>query len=132
MKAISASPTLCLGQKSKIAAADNYGGKILEIITVLKYKGRLRTHPKAGIAAMVVVVIKKGKPEVRKKVEKAVIVRTKKEYRRPNGMRIRFEDNAAVIVDDKGIPKGSEIKGVVAKEVGERWPKIAGLASMVV
>jgi large subunit ribosomal protein L14 len=132
MKAISANATLCLSQKSRLNAADNYGGKNLEIITVLKYKGRKRSHPKAGIGSIVVVVIKKGKPEVRKKVEKAVIVRTKKEYRRPSGMRIKFDDNAAVIVDDKGIPKGSEVKGVVAKEAGERWPKVAGIASMVV
>jgi len=81
---------------------------------------------------MVNVVVKKGKPEMRKKVEKAVIVRVKKEYRRPDGTRIKFEDNAVVLVDDKGMPKGSEVKGVVAKEVGERFPKIAGISSGVV
>ena len=76
--------------------------------------------------------LKKGKPEIRKKVERAVIVRVKKEFRRPNGLRVKFEDNAAVLVDEKGLPKGSEIKGVIAKEVGERWPKIAGIASAII
>ena len=132
MKAISAKPTLTLCQKTILVAADNYGGKELGLITVLKYKGRKRGHPVAGIASLIVVVIKKGKPEVRKKVEHAVIIRTRKEYRRASGIRIKFEDNAAVIVDDKGVPKGSEIKGVVAREVGERWPKVSGIAPMVI
>ncbi|MCX8158568.1 MAG: uL14 family ribosomal protein [Candidatus Diapherotrites archaeon] len=132
MKAISARPVLVLEKKARLVEADNYGGKEVEIISVLKHRTRKRGRQKAGIASLVVVVIKKGKPEVRKKVEKAVVVRTKKEYRRSSGIRIKFEDNAVVIVDDKGVPKGSEIKGVIAKEVGERWPKVAGIAPMVV
>jgi len=47
-------------------------------------------------------------------------------------MRVRFEDNAVVLVDEKGVPKASEIKGVIAKEVGERFPKIAGISSAVI
>ena len=132
MRAISANATKGLTQRSRLTCADNSGAKIVEIISVIGHKGRKRMTPKAGIADMVNVVIKKGKPEMRKKVERAVIVRVKKEYRRKNGERVKFEDNAAVLVDDKGVPKASEIKGVVAKEVGERWPKIAGLASAVV
>ena len=81
---------------------------------------------------MINVVVKKGKPEMRGKIEKAVIIRTKQGYRRPDGTRIKFEDNAVVLVDEKGLPKASEIKGCVAKEVGERFPKIAGLAPVVV
>jgi large subunit ribosomal protein L14 len=99
---------------------------------VLKFRGRKRQVPKAGIADLVNVVVKKGKPEIRKKVERAVIVRVRKEYRRKDGLRVQFEDNAVVLVDEKGLPKASEIKGVVAKEVGERWPKIAGLAQAVI
>ena len=132
MKSISAFPTKGLSQKSQCICADNSGAKIVAIITVMGHKGRKRMKPKAGIADMVNVVVKKGKPEMRKKVERAVIVRVKKEYRRANGVRVKFEDNAVVLVDDRGIPKGSEIKGVIAKEVGERWPKIAGIASAIV
>lgn len=132
MKAISASVSKSLTQKSRCMCADNSGAKEVEIISVIGYKGRKRGLPKAGIADMVNIVVKKGKPEMKKKVERAVIVRVKKEYRRNDGSRIKFEDNAVVIVDEKGIPKGSEIKGVIAKEVGERWPKVAGIASMIV
>jgi large subunit ribosomal protein L14 len=77
---------------------------------------------------MVNVVVKTGKPEIRKKVERAVIVRVRKEFKRPDGTRIKFEDNAVVLVDEKGLPKASEVKGIIAKEVGERFPKIAGIA----
>ena len=132
MKAISASQTKCLTQKSRLFCTDNSGAKEVEIISVIGHKSRKRMNPKAGIGDMVNVVVKKGKPEIRKKVERAVIVRVKKEYRRPDGTRIKFEDNAVVLVDDKGIPKGSEIKGVIAKEAAERWPKIAGLAQQLV
>lgn len=132
MKAISAAVLRSLTQKSRCVCADNSGAKEVEIIGVIGYKGRKKGMPKAGIADMVNVVVKKGKPEMRKKIEKAVVVRVKKEYRRSDGIRIKFEDNAVVIVDDKGLPKGSEIKGVIAKEVGERWPKLAGIAPMIV
>lgn len=132
MKAIGASTSRGLGQKSRCVCADNSGAKEVEIISVMGYKGRKRMNPKAGIASMVNVVVKKGKPEIRKKIEKAVIVRVRKEYRRNDGSRINFEDNAVVLVDEKGVPKGSEIKGVIAKEVGERWPKVAGIASLVI
>ena len=132
MKAISSKVTKSLQQKSRCVCTDNSGAKEVEIISVIGFKGRKRMLPKAGISDMVNVVIKKGRPDVRKKVERAIIVRVKQPYRRANGMRVAFEDNAVVLVDEKGLPKASEIKGVVAKEVGERWPKIAGLASAVI
>ena len=63
----------------------------------------------------------------------AVIVRQKKEYRRPDGTRVKFEDNAVVILkDDKGNPKGTIFKGPIAKEAVSRWPGIAKLAGIVV
>ncbi len=132
MKAMSAFPVKSLSQKSRCVCADNSGAKELEIISVIGFKTRKRMNPKAGIGDMVNVVVKKGKPDIRKKVERAVIVRVKKEYRRGDGTRVKFEDNAAVLTDDKGLPKGSEIKGAIAKEVGERFPKIAGIASAIV
>ncbi|MCR4368423.1 MAG: 50S ribosomal protein L14 [archaeon] len=132
MKAISSSIVRSLTFGSRCICADNSGAKEVRLIAVYKYHGRKKTHPRAGIADMVNVVVKKGKPEIRKKVEKAVVIRVRKEYKRPDGTRIKFEDNAVVLVDDKGLPKGSEVKGVVAKEVGERFPKIAGISSGVV
>ena len=132
MKAINANSTKGLSHRSQCICTDNSGAKIVLIIGVIGHKTKKNMHPKAGIADMVNVVVKKGKPEIRKKVERAVVVRVKMAYRRSDGTRIKFEDNAVVLVDDKGLPKGSEIKGVVAKEVGERWPKVAGIAPAVI
>jgi len=132
MKAMSIPNNKALTLKSHITCTDNSGAKEVYIISVFRFTGVKRSLPKAGIGTMVNVVIKKGKPEMRGKIERAVIVRTKQEYRRANGTRIKFEDNAVVLVDPEGLPKASEIKGCVAKEVGERFPKIAGMASVVI
>ncbi|MDD3178620.1 MAG: uL14 family ribosomal protein [Candidatus ainarchaeum sp.] len=132
MKQISANVTRGLCTKSQCVCTDNSGAKIVEIISVYKFKNRKTQFPSAGIGSLVNVVVKKGTPNMKKKIEKAVIVRVKKEYRRKNGKRICFEDNAVVLTDLKGFPKASEVKGCVAKEVGERYPKIAGLSSAVI
>ena len=132
MKAMSIPNNQALTLKSHITCTDNSGAKEVYIISVFQYKGPKRSLPKAGIGSMVNVVIAKGKPEMRGKIERAVIVRTKQEYKRANGTRVKFEDNAVVLVDPEGLPKASEIKGCVAKEVGERFPKIVGLASVVI
>ncbi|MDD3083904.1 MAG: 50S ribosomal protein L14 [Candidatus ainarchaeum sp.] len=132
MRAISIKNNKALTLKSHVTCTDNSGAKEVYIISVFKYHNKKRAIPKAGIGSMVNVVIKKGKPEMRGKIEKAVVVRTRQEYKRANGMRIKFEDNAVVLVDAEGLPKASEIKGCVAKEVGERYPNIAGMASVVV
>jgi large subunit ribosomal protein L14 len=78
------------------------------------------------------VTVKKGDIELRKKVMYAVIVRQRKPYRRPDGTWIMFEDTAAVLVTPEGDVKATEIRGPVAKEAAERWPKIANLASIIV
>jgi len=69
---------------------------------------------------------------MRKKVFDGIIVRQKRAYRRNTGERVAFTDNAVVILkDDKGNPKGTQIKGPVAKEVSERWPSVAKIAKFV-
>jgi len=132
MKQISANVTRGLPIGTRCICSDNSGAKEVEIISVIKFKTRRKGLQIAGIASLVNVVVKKGKPTMKKKMERAVVVRVKKEYRRKNGWRISFEDNAVVLTDPKGFPKGSEIKGCVAKEVGERYPKIAGLSAAVI
>ena len=116
---------------TRLLCDDNSGAKIVEVINVIGWKARLRRYPSAGIGDAVMVAVKKGKPEMVKKKEKAVIVRQKKEYRRGKE-RVRFEDNACVLIDDQGLPKGTEIKGCVAREIAERFPKVVGIASSVV
>jgi len=70
---------------------------------------------------------------MRKTVVPAIVVRQKKEYKRPDGMRIKFEDNAvAVLKDEKGNPKGTLFKGPIAKEAADRWPAVGKIASIIV
>ena len=67
-----------------------------------------------------------------KKVERALVIRQKSAIRRPNGLRVCFEDNAVALVDEGGLPKGTEIKGVIAREVVESFPKVAAIASGII
>jgi large subunit ribosomal protein L14 len=117
---------------ARLVCADNTGARELEIISVKGYKGVRRRYPSAGVGDIVVVSVKKGTPEIRKQVHYAVIVRQRKEFRRPDGTRVKFEDNAAVITDPNGNPKGSEIRGAVAREAAERFSKIGTIASAIV
>ena len=114
---------------TKVAAtmncADNTGGKNVMIISVYGIKGRLNRLPKAGPGDMVMASCKKGKPELRKKVTPAIVVRQRKAFRRKDGVFIFFEDNAGVIVNNKGEMKGSAVMGPVAKECADQWPRIA-------
>jgi len=132
VKAIKAVVPRCLPTGARLVCADNTGARELEIIAVKGYKGVRRRYPAAGVGDMVVVTVKKGTPDIRKQVHYAVIIRQRKEYRRPDGTRVKFEDNAAVITDEEGNPKGSEIRGPVAREAAERFPKIGSIASIIV
>lgn len=110
---------------------DNSGAKLLMIIGVQGYKAKKNRYPKAGIGDVVICAVKKGKPEMKKKKVKAVIIRQTKEYARPNSMRICFEDNACALIDETGLPIGTEIKGVIARECAERFPKVGSIAVAV-
>lgn len=117
---------------ARLKCVDNTGAKVVEIVAVMKYHGTQRRLPSAGIGDLVVVSVKKGTPEMRKQLLNAVIVRQRRPYRRPNGVMMEFEDNAAVITTPTGETKGSDIKGPVAREAAERWPRVAAIASMIV
>ncbi|MCX8198144.1 MAG: 50S ribosomal protein L14 [Candidatus Micrarchaeota archaeon] len=117
---------------SLLVCNDNSGAKLVAIIGVKGAKAKRAMYPKVGVSDVVTVAVKKGTTAMKKKVLKAVIVRQKQPFRRPNGMRISFEDNACVIIDDQGLPVGTEIKGVIAREVATRFPKVAAIAAAVV
>lgn len=117
---------------ARVKCADNTGARLLEIIGIIGYKGRKGRVPAASVGDMVTLAVKKGKGELMHRPMRGVIIRQKKPYRRKNGQWIEFEDNAAIIVDNDGVPKGTEVKGPVAKEAVERWPVIGALASVVV
>lgn len=120
-----------LQMQSKMTVADNSGAKLVQIIKVLG--GSHRRY--AGIGDVVVVAVKEAIPTSTIKagtVQKAVIVRVSKEYRRPDGTYIRFDDNACVIVDDDKNPKGKRIFGPVARELRDMdYMKIVSLAPEV-
>jgi large subunit ribosomal protein L14 len=132
MKAIKASITKCLPVGAYINCTDNTGAKVLQLISVFLYKGRRRRKPSAGVGNMINCSVKEGTVKWRKQVVRAVIVRQKKEFRRPSGLRVAFEDNAAIMVNEKGEPVGTQIKGPIAKEVVERYMSIGKIASLVV
>lgn len=132
MKPVSARVTAGINIGAKMIAADNSGAKIVKIVGVKHGKGRKGKQQCAKLADWVKVAVKKGTPEMKGKVFDAVLIRQKKAWRRLSGERVMFEDNAvAILKDDKGNPKGTQIKGPVAKEIMERWPSVAKIASVV-
>jgi large subunit ribosomal protein L14 len=115
-----------------LACVDNSGAKQLRIIAVTRYKGIHRRNPKAGVGDVVVCSVIKGDEKMRKQVVHAVVVRQKKEYRRPDGTRVAFTDNAATLVNPKTHePVGTEIRSVIAREVVERFSAIGKIAAIV-
>ncbi len=120
-------------QESRIKVADNTGGRVLMVIRVLG--GSKRRYGRVG--DRIVGTIKAATPHSavnKSDIVHAVIVRTAKEYRREDGSYIRFDDNAAVILDTDGRnPRGTRIFGPVARELREKgYTKIVSLASEVV
>ena len=121
----------CLPAGSVLRCTDNTGARELRLVQVMGYKGRLRRYPSAAVGDKITVSVRHGTPDMRKKIFQAVIVRQRKPYRRADGVWVQFEDNAAVIITPEGEMKGSEIRGPVAKEAAERWPRIASAASII-
>lgn len=117
---------------TRLIVADNTGAKEAMVIKVLG--GSKRKYGYVG--DIIVVTIKDAIPQAPiKKGDKAraVIVRTKKEYRRPDGSYIRFDDNACVLIDEKGEPRGTRVFGPVARELRDKmFTKIISLAGEVV
>jgi large subunit ribosomal protein L14 len=132
MKGIAGKVMRGLPVGARLDCIDNTGAKVVQLIMTPKLKGTHRRYPKAGVGDMIIVSVKKGAADMRRQVLKAVIVRQRRPFRRPDGTMVQFEDNAAVIVTDTGETKGSMIKGPVALEAAERWPRIAATASTIV
>ncbi|HXF68901.1 MAG TPA: 50S ribosomal protein L14 [Thermoflexus sp.] len=118
-------------QETRLKVADNTGAREILVIRVLG--GSYRRYGYVG--DVVVATVKDAIPTATVKkgeIVRAVIVRTAKEYRRPDGSTIRFDDNAAVILDEFGNPKGTRIFGPVARELRDKgFTKIISLAPEV-
>ncbi len=133
MKSNKARVTRALNAGTVLATSDNSGAKIVQIISVKGHKTKKGRLQAGGVGDLVTIAVKKGEPGLKKQIFPAVIVRQKKSYRRPDGTRVKFEDNAVVVCkDEKGNPKGTMIKGAVAKEACDRWPAVAKLANIII
>jgi len=132
MKPVSARPTRAFNIGSRMISSDNSGAKIIKITGVKHGKSKKARQGYAKIGDWVKVAVKKGIPDMKGKVFDAVIIRQKNLNRRLNGERIAFEDKCSCnFKDDKGNPKATQIKGPIAREVMERWPQVAKIASVV-
>ncbi|WP_337860258.1 50S ribosomal protein L14 [Ferroplasma sp.] len=132
MKGISGNESRGLPLGAVIPCADNTGAKVISLIGVKALHTVARRIPAAGVGDLFIASVKRGTPEMRAKVVYAVVVRQRRPYRRADGNIIEFEDNAAVLVTLDGEVRGSDIKGPVAREAAERWPRIAAIASTIV
>lgn len=124
--------SLALPTGAIMNCCDNSGARNLYVISVKGFGARLNRLPAASAGDMVMATVKKGKPELRKKVMPAIVVRQARPWRRRDGVYLYFEDNAGVIVNPKGEMKGSTVVGPVAKECADLWPRIASSCGVVV
>ena len=117
--------------RTRLTVADNSGAKILQVIQPLGGSGKR----KATLGQLVVAVVKGADPEGQVKdheIVRAVLVRSKKETRRPDGSYIKFDDNAAVVLDKEGNLRSTRIFGPIAREVRDAgFSKIVSLAQEV-
>jgi len=132
MKGVSAKLTKGLNIGSLVLAADNSGARIVKIVAVKGGKTRRGRQQYVKIGDWVKVSVRAGNPDMKGQVFDAVVIRQKKPYRRKTGERVAFTDNAvALIKDDKGNPKGTQIKGPIAREVADRWQFVGKIAKFV-
>ena len=118
-------------QETRLKVADNSGAR--ELLCIRVVGGHYRRY--ASVGDVITAAVKSAQPngQVKKgEVVKAVVVRVAKEYRRPDGSNIRFDDNAAVLINNQNNPRGTRIFGPVARELRERnFMKIVSLAPEV-
>lgn len=134
MKAIKRNGSRGLPIGATLPVVDNSGAKTVKIISVKGYKSVKRMLECGGVGDIFTGNVIKGKPDVKHTVVKCVIVKQKQEYKRPDGTTIKFESNGAVILKEEKTftPKGTIIKGPIGKEVAERFPAVARIASIIV
>lgn len=134
MRGIPSRVTKTLVPGSVLVCADNSGAYEFRMIHIIG-KGGGGRHGKlaaVGVGDILSASVRKGTPTYLKKPVRIVVVRQRAPLRRANGMRIRFEDNAAIMISDENLPIGTEVKGAIAREVVERFVKVAGIASRIV
>ena len=132
MKGVSANLTRGLNIGSNVLASDNSGARIVKIVGVKHGKSKKGRQQYAKIGDHVKVSVRKGNPDMKGEVFDAVVIRQKKPYKRNTGERVAFMDNAvALLKDEKGNPKGTQIKGPIAKEVADRWQFLGKITKFI-
>lgn len=134
MKGLKAKVTKGIQVGTHVKIADNSGAKTVMVLSAKGYRGVKSRIARIGVGDVFTGVVKTGNPDVRHTLVPCVIIRQRRAYRRKNGVRIRFEDNAAIVMKDidKGEPKGTLVKGPVAKEVIERYSLVTRISTLVV
>jgi large subunit ribosomal protein L14 len=132
MKGLSTRVSKGLVPGSILTCADNSGAKTLMIINKIGKAGKHRKMAACGVGDVIMASVKSGSPTYIKKKVRAIIIRQKSPMRRASGIHVRFEDNAAILVTDVNLAVGTEVKGAMAREIVERYIKLAGIASRVI
>lgn len=117
---------------AQLVASDNSGARLLNLIAVKGASTRLSRIPSAHVGDLVICSVVKGNQKIRRQIVHAIVIRQKQRYKRFDGSTISFYDNAAVVVNENGDLKASEIRGAVAKECAEKWPRLASAATMII
>ncbi len=125
-------PTRALPKDSYIKVVDNSGAKEIKIIAVKGHITVKKMMPAARVGDMIWGSITVGDVKIKGTVLNGVVVRTKKEYRRANGWHVQFESNGIILINEDGTPKGTIIKGPVAREAIEFFPEIGKIVKSVV
>jgi large subunit ribosomal protein L14 len=133
MKGVAAKLTKGLNFGSNVLASDNSGARIVKIVGLKGSKTKKGRQQYIKIGDLVKISVRKGNPEIVGQIFDAVVIRQKKPFRRNTGERVAFMDNSvALLKDPKGNPKGTQIKGPIAKEVAEKWPFLAKISKFIV
>ena len=132
MKALTTTVSRSLIPGSILTCADNSGARTLMIIGKIGKNGRKGRLAASGLGDIVIASVRSGTPTYVKKKVRVVIIRQKQPIRRADGLRIKFEDNAGILVTETNLPVGTEVKGAMAREIVERYIKLAGIASRVI
>lgn len=133
MKGVSSTIMKTFVPGAVIHCADNSGAYSFRMIHIIgKTGGRHGKQTPVGVGDLVSCSVIKGTATYLKKPVRVIIIRQKAPIRRHSGMRVRFEDNAGIMVTEDNLPVGTEVKGAMAREVVERFVKVAGVASRIV
>lgn len=132
MKGLSSRISKTLVPGAVLTCADNSGALEFRMIHIIGKGGKHGRMASAGVGDIISASVRKGNATYLKKPVRVVVIRQRDEIRRSGNMRVRFEDNAGIMINDENLPIGTEVKGAMAREVVERFVKVAGIASRIV